>query len=695
MGINDRESKNRSQGREGESGVFDSWARRDQKIVLPGRDEGYSRVLLVGATGAGKTTLLRQLIGTDPRRDRFPSTSTAKTTIFDTEIIVETRGAFRAVVSFLPHDRVRSYVEDCVAAAVSTAVSGKEDDVVLRRFLEHPEQRFRLSYLLGTLASALAPTDDSNDGLSGAALLDDGLLDDGSAAEPVVEDDEQSSHSVEVNASERQRLNLVLRGLLSGIRAVADVIAKKVAMEHKLTPRGLSPDDHDIFLEFVEDEVRLDPEARALVDDVMKEILARFDILGDGDFERDDGDWPLSWYWECSDRSLFIKALNRFSSNYAPNFGRLLAPIVQGMRVAGPFTPSWIAQTANHRFVFIDGEGLGHTPASVASLPTSITKRYDSADVILVVDNATQPMLASAQAVLRSVAASGHDGKVAIAFTHFDQVVGDNLPDVRARRLHVTASLENTLRAVEDAVGSGAGSRLRRHLLDDRILMVSNIQDAISDRNKLTLKSLGDLMDLFRRAILPVEADEATPVYDLANLVVAVERSTEQFHKHWTALLGLGSETGEHWTRIKALTRRLAYQWEDHYDTLAPVSDLVKFVTERLAAFLAKPRAWKPANCSEAAREEAVKRVSRELYARLHKLAEDRLFRDQVAGWLAAYEFRGTGSTRPRALRIVEIYEAGAPMLGKVSGTASSDLLDAFRKLFSEAAHAAAAEIVA
>jgi hypothetical protein len=55
----------------------DTRALRQSLLPLPGRADGYSRVLLVGTTGAGKTSLVRQLIGTDPDEDRFPSSSLA------------------------------------------------------------------------------------------------------------------------------------------------------------------------------------------------------------------------------------------------------------------------------------------------------------------------------------------------------------------------------------------------------------------------------------------------------------------------------------------------------------------------------------------------------------------------------------------------------------------------------------------
>ena len=61
---------------------------REAHIRLPNAEQdGYSRVLFVGTTGAGKTSLFRQLIGSDPDDDRFPSTAPAKTTIADIEVI--------------------------------------------------------------------------------------------------------------------------------------------------------------------------------------------------------------------------------------------------------------------------------------------------------------------------------------------------------------------------------------------------------------------------------------------------------------------------------------------------------------------------------------------------------------------------------------------------------------------------------
>src|SRR5439155_3460373 len=126
----------------------DAFMIRDSVIPLPrSSDSGYRQVLLLGTTGGGKTTLVRQLIGTDPHTERFPSTSTARTTVGDMEILLSP-GLFRAAVTFLPRDEIRDYVEESMSAAALAAYHGASDAEVRRRLLHHVNQHFRLSYVL-------------------------------------------------------------------------------------------------------------------------------------------------------------------------------------------------------------------------------------------------------------------------------------------------------------------------------------------------------------------------------------------------------------------------------------------------------------------------------------------------------------------------------------------------------------------
>ena len=132
-----------------ESGSVQPRDLRERIMPLPASEEGYAKVMLVGSTGAGKTTLLRQFIGSDHIRDRFPSTSTAKTTTAEIEIITSA-GPFEAVVTFMTEHEVRCAVDECLEEACADVVRGSDDRGIAGALLEHREQRFRLSYILGT-----------------------------------------------------------------------------------------------------------------------------------------------------------------------------------------------------------------------------------------------------------------------------------------------------------------------------------------------------------------------------------------------------------------------------------------------------------------------------------------------------------------------------------------------------------------
>ena len=135
---------------------------RDGPCRSPAEHEGYRTVLLLGTTGAGKTTVVRQLLGTDPETERFPSTSTAKTTVADTELITAEEGPYRAVVTFVPRDEVIDYLTENVSEAALAAFRKRSDDEIRRRLLDHINQRFRFSYVLGR-GIAVADDDDLAD----------------------------------------------------------------------------------------------------------------------------------------------------------------------------------------------------------------------------------------------------------------------------------------------------------------------------------------------------------------------------------------------------------------------------------------------------------------------------------------------------------------------------------------------------
>jgi len=652
--------------------TWDFFALRDGVIDLPdSKSSDYKRVLFVGTTGSGKTTLVRQFLGTDPRTERFPSTSTAKTTVADTEIVLA-EGSFRAVVTFMPQDQVRDYVEECISAAVLAAYLKSSDAEVRRRLLQHIDQRFRLSYMLGS---------------GGAQVGDD--LDDLDAEET----DSLDFDEPETDDSE-PRLDLAST---NAVLSAAVLAARELAARHEsrlkedLSPTSL--EDSRVIDEIFEDNLdhllREDEQYFQVADSLMEEIERRFELLTPGKLIRTTQGWPKFWQWETNDRKAFIKAVGRFSSNYAPSFGTLLTPIVNGIRVAGPFQPVWMADRP--RLVLIDGEGLGHTPDSASSLPTSVTTRFDSVDTIVLVDNGAQPMQAAPGAVMRSVTAMGQASKLIFCFTHFDQVVGDNLPTFSAKEEHILASAENSLRTLGEQLGPWAERALRIRL-ERASFFVGGIHEPLDSQAKRGKRSVDQLVRLLGAVLEEAErlsSGDAVAVYDKTDLILAIQTAAEKFHDGWRARLGKDAKPGitkEHWTRIKALSRRLAEGWADEYDNLKPVADLHLMLQQELYRELHAPSSWRGKSLNEDEKQVLFDALVNRLSADVMLISARRVQTEPVALWQDAYNQAGRGSSFVRATIISDrIYGPAAPTMPVPDRTAFlKEILDAAETAFEE-----------
>lgn len=648
----------------------DGWVERNSFLRLPNKEEGYATVQFVGTTGAGKTTVVRQMIGTDPKKERFPSISAAKTTICDIEVVFA-EGPFRAAVSFIPRAQVRQYITECAIAAIAAYLESGPSSEAVRRFMEHSEQRFRLGYILGQLRPATPASEDE-------------LSDDEEEVEAEIED-------TEVTSEDRAAFADRLREFLSRIEALAMRSRAKIAdaaQEFDIDLAKASPKDRDILQELAEEQLLQDDDFHALVDDILDEVEARFDYVTTGSLEKNRDGWPRLWTLETEDRDSFIKSVNRFTSNYAPNFGRLLTPLVEGVRVAGPFEPAWDSEELP-RMVLLDGQGIGHTADSTSSISTSITKRFQLADIILLVDNAAQPMQAGPVAVLQTVVASGHESKVAVVFTHFDEVTGDNLVRNADKQDHVTSSFYNAVQAIGKASGREAETSLKR-LIPDRLFFLSKIQHVLATNARFTRKEFSRLADAISRSIVPPPPTQYKPVYDVANLVLAIQSATVAFHERWRGILGMGTRVGavaEHWTRVKALTRRVGLMSQDEYDNLRPIADLIRLMQTQMSRFLGEPLTWTPESPPderEAERIQAIDDIKKQVFTRLHELSKRRLIDERLSGWVEAYEHRGTGSTKVRAKDLVGLYESAAPVPNEMPGPDANEFLFELRELVAE-----------
>jgi energy-coupling factor transporter ATP-binding protein EcfA2 len=666
-----------------ENSVGNNWELRERYLPLPTAEEGYAKVLFVGTTGAGKTSLLRHLIGSDPDKDRFPSTSTAKTTIADTEIILADE-PYRSVVTFFSEATVRTNIHECLVEACLKAkaeldkaiISGGEaeadDSKIVNSLLNHPAQRFRLGYTLGLWTPRSSVDRSPNE------------WDEWSDEESNADDAEVLTTEAAIpTAAEKAQMQAMLESYVQRIRQIA--AAALAVLPDALGSIDLKEEDPDIIEEFFGDTVWRQEDFSDLINDIMDEVQKRFDWLTGGNLRKRGSGWPEVWSYESEDRDEFIGKVRQLSSNYAKYFGRLLTPIVEGVRVSGPFAP--VFADTNRKLIFMDGQGLGHTPDSATSVTTHITERFKDVDLILLVDNAKQPMQAAPLSVIRSVAASGYQKKLAIAFTHFDQVKGANLPGFNEKKDHVLASLVNGLKSLSDALGNKTVRGIERNL-DQRCFMIGgldrSLEAAVSEKRKTNRDELERLLDYCQDAIEEGVHAEASPIYDPAVLMYALQAATNDFRQRWDALLGLGKLDGvskEHWTRIWALNRRLADQLAIEYDSLRPVADLLARLNEGTNTFLSKPADWTKRSRNEEEEDTVINAIKQSVDSELRRLAQSRIADVPLRRWQSAFRHSGRGSTSERAKDIQMLYSVAAPKLSAVMTEDSREFLNEVRQI--------------
>lgn len=644
-----------------EVGKIKSKERREEMLPLPTPEDGYARVMLVGSTGAGKTTLLRQLIGSDHTRDRFPSTSTAKTTTADIEIIPTATGPFKSVITFMNEHEVRAAVDECLEEACASAIRGQDDEGIARALLEHPEQRFRLSYPLGTWQQD-APNQEM-----------DSLFEDEDVTAVELPDDEV------VDAAELTTNNEHLRNYVVRIREIATAVQKQI------TPKSGDYQDMDsatrreAWIEEFTDALHDHQGFTDISVDIMETIEDRFGLIAEGDFEREATGWPMLWYYEEQDRTAFLRQVRWFTGNHFQQFGRLLTPLVDGIRVSGPFQPAASKlQDSDRRLVLLDGEGLGHVAREATSISTKVTDRFQEADMILLIDNAQSPMQAAPLELLRSVGTGGHGHKLGVVFTHFDQVRGDNLRTYTEKVNYVHASIGNALSGMRDALGAPVTEILRRQL-DNRNFYLGGLNKPTESIPAPIIDEMHELLTQMQEAAKPLEPVTAAPIYNVIRLELALRDATDGFKSPWWGRLGLSFHEGtkkQHWARIKALCRRIANLGDNEYDSLRPVADLVRELQESVSLWMNDPAGWtrSPADDDEA--RAAIDQIRQEVLGGIRALAERRLIRSHPGDWQAAYGFRGAGSSFQRADRMAHIYEAAAPSISSIMEPSTQAFLD-------------------
>jgi hypothetical protein len=249
-------------------------------------------------------------------------------------------------------------------------------------------------------------------------------------------------------------------------------------------------------------------------------------------------------------------------------------------------------------------------------------------------------------------------------------VEGDNLGQSQSRKQqHVLASAENVLASIGQQLGPFAERNLRQRLRAGTFF-VADIDRNLDLGNRRDRRTIDQLLQLITavqsvRELPPVAP--ARPVYDRINLVLAVKNAAERFREDWEARLGYRAKQGlckAHWTRVKALARRLAEGWNDHYDNLMPIADLHGNLLTDIFVYVQSPLHWKGGpDPSDDEKQAIFQQFTRAISDRALTVVARRLRFDRVREWQDAYNKSGWGSSFARAAIIKdEIYEKAAPI---------------------------------
>ncbi|MDE0463424.1 MAG: hypothetical protein OXH93_13490 [Caldilineaceae bacterium] len=649
-----------------EVGVMNSKNLRDKVFPLPTPDEGYARVMLVGVTGAGKTTLLRHLIGSDHRRDRFPSTSTAKTTTADIEIIMKT-GPFKAAITFMTEHETRCAIDECLEEACTAAIQDlqHDDSKIAEALLEHREQRFRLSYILGGWPQNQPdPEEDESDYQFDTDF--DSTDEDSLAPDEAVSDAERAANAK------------LLDEYVARVRNIAAEGRNRMKAERGDFQDMENANRRQAWLDEFADLLYEVEGFGQLSLDIIESIKERFKAVTVGEFER-VADWPIIWRCEEKDRDTFLKQVRWFSSNHYRQFGRLLTPLVNGIRVSGAFYPVTALREDDQRLVLLDGEGLGHSAKEATSVSTKVTEKFPDVEMILLVDTAQSPMQAAPMELLRSVGSSGHGHKLAVAFTHFDQVKGDALRTHEQKRAHVRASIGNAIGNLRESLGAPVSETLVQKL-ENYDFYLGGLDKSTRQIPRGFVKEMKRMLEVMQESAQLPELPEAAPIYHIAKLALPLRDATDGFKNPWWGRLGLSYYEGfakEHWARIKALCRRIAFQFDNcEYSGLRPVADLVRELQHSISLWLDHPDGWIRHPVDESEKQAAIDGIRRQVSERIHILANRRLIVDPSNGWEEAFALRGRGSSYDRANRMARIYETAAPTVTSVMDMPEHQFMD-------------------
>ncbi len=615
-------------------------ALRDEYLPLPPRAE-FPRVLLLGVPGAAKTTLLRQLIGSHPENDRFPSTSVNRTTTCETEVVVGA-AEFAAAVTFMSEEEADFEIRQSLSGAVLRATSSNSEADVANVLLERSDMRFRLKYILGDWPNA----DDDADPYE-------------MSDEPSPEEEEEAAGEVEpTNIDE---LNTNLRNYLDRLKEIAQKSRQEVE-SWQGSLEGLSADERSVALDWIQELAEQSEEFAALASDILDDIRSRFAEIPGDRLKKTTTGWPRLWHLSLppTQREKFITEVRFFSGIDRRQWGKLLSPLVNGMRVAGPFAPEWAPPGPKPQMVLIDTEGLGHKANTMPDIPDYIVSRFQECDLILLVHRGDVPFSFESGKALEAIGAAGQTAKTALVFSRMDGVKGDNIKGWNAKKDYVFSGVRNVLEnQISKSLTPDVGRFMATHF-ERSAFYLGSLQEASP---RAAIRDLRLLLTHILAAVPPLKPEHMFPEYSFDLLVLSLQAGVEGFRLPWRAYLNWGRHNDLRplpWQSIKAMSRRYAEGFDDGYE-IRPVSNLLHSMTLAIGRFLENPLRWHGEPTQEEKRT-LIDLIKAQLSQDLATFCAHLLRIQPQKQWQEAYACHGRGSTLERRMKIEALYERWVPI---------------------------------
>ena len=645
-------------------------ALREEQLPFPPRNAGYPRILLLGVPGAGKTTLVRQLIGSHPERDRFPSTSVNRTTTCETEV-VSGCDDYSAAITFMSEEEADFEVCQSLSGAVLRAVDAESDADIAKVFLDRSDMRFRLKYLLTDWPHEEIDNDpyELQDDKAGKGHKD------GVEASPLT-----------VSPAEAEAFATKLRVYVGCIREISAAARKEVeALLGSLDT--LTPDERNTALDWIQEVAEQSDAYAALTSEVLDDLREKFESIPFGRLLKTTTGWPRLWLMTVSadGRGEFLDAVRFFAGIDRHLWGKLLTPLVNGVRVAGPFVPTWVSGADLPRFVLIDTEGLGHKADVTADVPDHIVSLFAESDAILLLHKGDAPFSFEGGKALEAIGGAGQTAKTMMVFSRMDAVQGDNIKGWQAKRDYTFDGVRNV---TENQIAKSMTPDVARFMLahlERNAFYLGSLQKADP---KAAIPELRALLDRLA-SIMPLPSPAwAFPEYSDDLLVLALQKGVESFRVRWRAWLNLERHSDFRplpWQSVKAVSRRYAEGFNDGYH-IRPVSNLLSAMTLAIARFLENPVSWQ-GNPSAEDKRAILERVKESVSRELVLFCNRQLREEPQPQWHEAYAFRGRGSTFDRKMRIEALYERQVPIPGGESDDVQhvQRLIDAVKHLVKSA----------